>query len=257
MHQLDEEVVRPEDVAKLRSGGKRLRVLPEPQPGLHFAARAAGSGDEAFRILRQQLPVHAGLAEISLQRRQRRQPKQVVHALGRLGEQCHVRIGAGAGYVVIPLGRGAPQHGLLVAPVLGRDVGLDPDDRLDPGCLRLRPEVKGAVDVAVVGDGDRRHAHPGALGEQVGEPGRPVQHGVLGMDVQVHERVRVPGVTSPSSNAAGGPARWHGAPPPSGMLPQAWPAHLRLRGRPAALLTAGTWGWVPPTLSPACDSRGG
>ena len=69
------------------------------------------------------------------------------------------------------------------------EVGLDADDRLDPGGLGLLPEVVGAEHVAVVGHRQRRHAHPGGLGEQVVEPGRAVEHGVLGVHVQVHERV--------------------------------------------------------------------
>src|SRR5207248_7633198 len=49
------------------------------------------------------------------------------------------------------------------------------------------PEVVGAVDVAVVGDGDGRHARLLAGGEHVLEPGSPVQHGVLGVHMEMHE----------------------------------------------------------------------
>ena len=76
--------------------------------------------------------------------------------------------------------------------VFGRDVRLHADDRLDAGRRALRVEVVGAEHVAVVGHRQRRHAHPGRLGEQLGQPGRAVEHGVLGVHVQVHERVAVP-----------------------------------------------------------------
>ena len=107
-----------------------------------------------------------------------------------LGEQRHVGVGAAAGDVVAPP---------LVAPAgpgcwsravgAGREVGLDADDRLDPGRCGLLPELVGAEDVAVVGHRERRHAHPRGLGEQVVEPGRAVEHRVLGVHVQVDERV--------------------------------------------------------------------
>jgi hypothetical protein len=53
----------------------------------------------------------------------------------------------------------------------------------------LLPEVVRPEDVAVVGHRQRRHPCRRRLGEQVLEPGRAVEHRVLGVDVQVHERV--------------------------------------------------------------------
>jgi hypothetical protein len=97
--------------------------------------------------------------------------------------------GAAAGDVV--LAAGAPLDPGLVEPAAGGDVGLGADDRLDPVRPRLLPEVEGAEDVAVVGHGQRRHAELGGLGEQVVEPGRAVEHRVLGVHVQVHERVLI------------------------------------------------------------------
>ncbi len=187
IHELDEEVARPEDVPVGGGCLQGLAVLPEPEPGRHLAAGAAGGGDDPLRVPGEQFAVHPGLAEVTLQGGQRGEPEQVVHTLGGLGEQRHVRVGARARHVVVALRGGAPANRLLVPAVLGRDVRLDADDRLDAGRPRLRPEVVGAVDVAVVGDGDGRHARALALGEQVLQPRRAVQHRVLGVHVQVRE----------------------------------------------------------------------
>ena len=82
---------------------------------------------------------------------------------------------------------------------------------LMPGLGRLGPEVVGAVQVAVVGHGHGRHARPFALGEHVLQPRGPIQHRVLGVDVQVDEAIpaspggRPPG--TPRSPLRGGGRR--------------------------------------------------
>src|SRR5262249_57014001 len=86
VHDLDEVVARAEDVAVRGGGRDRLVVLAEPQPGLHLAGGAAGGGDDSLGVRGQQFAVHPRLAEIALQRGQRGEPEQGVHALGGLGE---------------------------------------------------------------------------------------------------------------------------------------------------------------------------
>ena len=60
---------------------------------------------------------------------------------------------------------------------------------LTPWLLGLAVEVVGAVQVAVVGHRDGRHAELAGAGEQPVEQRGPVEHGVLGVHVQVHEVV--------------------------------------------------------------------
>ena len=140
----------------------------------------------------QQLAVGPGLVEEPLHRGARGEPEEVVHPLGVLGQQRHVGVGAGPGDVVVTAV--VPAHPLLVeARGVGGEVGLHADDRLDPGGLGLGPEVVGAEHVAVVGHRDRVHAQLGGPLEHVAQPGRTVQHGVLGVDVEVDETVPASG----------------------------------------------------------------
>ena len=246
VHDLDEEVARAENVPVGRRCFESLAVLAEPEPGLHLAARAAGGRDDAPGVRGEQLAVHPRLTEVPFKGGQRGEPEQIVHALGGLGEQGHVGVGAGARDVVVLLCRGAPAHRLLVPPVLGSDVCLCPDDRLDAGRPRLDPEVVGAVDVAMICHRDRRHAGAVAFGEDVRQPGCTVQHRVLGVDVQVHERA----VAARCRDSRRGCR--HEVPPPSGMRPHARLCLL------ACATACGTWtgasvNWSPGEVADAAS----
>ncbi len=188
VHDLGEVVVLAEEIAKVCRRLARLVVLAEPQAGLHLAARAPRRGDESGGVGLEQLAVHARLEVVPLHRRERRQPEQVVHPLRGLGEEGHVRVGAGPRHVV--LAAAAPAHARLVAAVgAGCHVGLGADDRLDAGLGRLLPEIVGAEVVAVVGDRDRGHALLGHRLHEVPDPRRAVEHRVLAVHVQMHEGI--------------------------------------------------------------------
>ena len=247
VHDLDEEVAGPEDVPV--GGGRldRLRVLAEPEPGLHLAARAAGGRDDSPGVRGDQLAVHPRLAEVAFQRGQGGQPEQVVHALGGLREHGHVRVGARAGHVVVLLRRGAPAHRLAVPAVLRGDVGLDADDRLDPGLGGLGPEIVGPVEVAVVGHGHGGHALALALGEHVLQPRGPVQHRVLGVHVQVRKPILVAGVVRCGCR--------HELPPPYKGMQRKPSRALTSQGRGNRPVLPGK-GPARPRNSPAGGRRG-
>ena len=61
---------------------------------------------------------------------------------------------------------------------------------LTPRALRRLVELERAEHVAVVGHRQRRHPEPDRLVEQLPDPGRTVEHGELGVHVQVDEAVR-------------------------------------------------------------------
>ena len=71
--------------------------------------------------------------------------------------------------------------------IAGRDVRFNPNDRLDASLLRLLLKTPGSVEVAVVGDCERRLLElERALNEAI-DPVRPVQQRILGVTMQVHE----------------------------------------------------------------------
>ena len=188
VHQLEEVVVAAEDV--LEVGGRLAGgvVVAVAQVHLHLARRATGGADQAGRVLGQQLAVHAGLLEEAVLPGAAGEPEQVVHALGGLREQGHVGVGAPrrdvVGTAVVEVDALA-----LEAGDVGSEVGLDADDGLDARVAGALVELVGAEDVAVVGHRHGRHAELGrALGQRA-EPGSAVEHGVLGVHVQVDEGV--------------------------------------------------------------------
>ena len=87
--------------------------------------------DQAAGVLGEQLAVGARLVEEALHAGPAGEPEQVVHALGGLGEQRHVGVGAGPADVVVAAVVPADPL-LLEAGGVGREVGLHADDRLDP-----------------------------------------------------------------------------------------------------------------------------
>jgi hypothetical protein len=189
LHQLQEEAVPAEDVLVRRGRLERLGWLAQPQPGLHLTGRAAGGGDDPLGVPGDQLTVHPRLVVEAFDAGQARQLEQVAQALGVLGQHGHVRVRAVGRDVVGPVARSAPEHRLLVEPVLRREIGLDADDRLHAGRPGLLVEAERAEHVAVVGHRDGGHAQAGGLGEQRLELGCAVEHRVLRVHVEVHEPI--------------------------------------------------------------------
>ena len=187
--QLDEEVVAPEDVLQPGGLGHRLLDVVAQQRLQHVAAEAAGRGDDALGVLGEQLPVDPGLVVVALEVGAERELDEVLVAglvLGQRG-QVVVELPAALGVAAGVVDAAAP-GGTLEAGVV-RHVELGADDGVDARRPAGRVEVQDAVHVAVVGDADRRLAVPGRLGHDVADPGGAVEHRVLGVHVQVGERV--------------------------------------------------------------------
>ncbi len=72
---------------------------------------------------------------------------------------------------------------------LRRHVGLGADDRRDAPGAALLVEVEDAVHVAVVGDRERRLAVGDRGRDEIADPSRSVEHRVLGVGVQMDERI--------------------------------------------------------------------
>ena len=166
---LDVGLVPAEDLdepVEVGGGVLRPRLLERLRDA---AGEAAGEDDEALRVPLEQLPVDARLVVVALEVAERGELDQVRVPLVRLGEDGQVGVAL-----------------LLLQAVVG-DVDLAADDRLDPLLLRLAVQLDRAGERAVVGERDRRHLQlRGPRGER-GDPARPVEDRVLGVDVEMDE----------------------------------------------------------------------
>ncbi len=186
VHDLAVEVLRTEDVPELRGRLNRLAVLTLAQPRLDLATGTARGADQALTIGLKQLAVDPRLEVVALHRGQRAHPEEVMHPLRGTRQQRHVGVCARAGDVISTAG---PEldPGLVGAVSTRGEVGLDADDRLDAVLLGLGPELIGSEDVTVVRRGQGRHTHLSRGLEQLVDPGGTIEHGVLGVYVQVDE----------------------------------------------------------------------
>ena len=170
---LDVEVLLAEDLnhqVHLRTGGTLVAAHDRL---VDAAGQAAAEGDQALRVLLQQVEVDARLVVVALEVAEGDQLDQVVVPLEVLGEQRQV-------------GPVAASGGLLRAPILD-EVDLAADDRLD-ACLRGGPvEVDGARHGAVVRDRDRRHLELHGALDQLADTAGAIENRVLGVAVEVNE----------------------------------------------------------------------
>ena len=193
VHHLGVEVLLAEDVLEVGGRLAGAVLLAGAQPHVDLARRAAGGGDQARAVALEQVAVEAGLAVLALEAGQRGDPEEVVHPLGGAGQQGHVGVrglaAVGPAVALLVEEVVAEVERRAVEPGAGRVVALHADDRLHAGLRGLLVEVVGAEDVAVVGHRQRGHALLGRGLRHLGQLGRAVEHRVLGVDVQVRERV--------------------------------------------------------------------
>ncbi len=207
--QFDKEVVRAEYLLQPGGVGRgQFEVAPQ-QRLVDQAAQATRGGDDPFVIALQQFPVGPGLVPVPREVRLRGQFQEVLVAAIALGQQRQVVVELVA---LLHLATGvvhaAPAQGPLQA-ALGRHVGLDPDYWLHAGLVGGLIKIQDAVHIAVVGYGNGGLAVGRGPLDDFLDPGRPVQHGKLSVQVQVGERrAHVPGhllLTAPDSTRAPGP----------------------------------------------------
>jgi hypothetical protein len=172
--QLEEEVVGAEDVAIRRRRGARLlqAILVDALGDLAF--ETARQADQALAVLREQVLVDARLVVEAFRVAGRDQLDQVVEALVGLRQQ-HQMVGRLAG------------RAALGAAIAGRDVDLAAEDRLDALLPRVVVEGDRREHVAVLGDGERRHAQLLRLIEQLLDTAGAVEQGELRVEVEMDE----------------------------------------------------------------------
>ncbi len=138
------------------------------------------------------LPVTPGLVEIPREVGLGRELDDVLVARRALGQQGQVVVELLAPLALAAAVIDATPSGRPLEPALTGHVGLDAQHRDDAGLPRRSVEVEDAVHVAVVGDSDGGLAIGDRGGDDVVDPGRPVEHRVLGVDMEMGETVSHP-----------------------------------------------------------------
>ncbi len=182
---LDAVVLNLEVIAIGKRAGIELRrlfgpiVSSELEVLRHFARETRAEDDDALVVLREDLVVESGFPVEALRVSAGCEPDKVPVAR-EIARQEHE---------MCVLGRGVLGP-LLLPSIAVRDVGLEAEDRLDLLLPGLLLELPGPVKIAVIGDGERGHAHGDGLADQVVDPVGSVEERILAMAVQVNERHR-------------------------------------------------------------------
>ncbi len=175
--ELHVEAVRAEHVSEAGGQLPRAGLVVGEEPLAHRAAEAAARRDDPVAVRLEHVEVDTRLVEEPVEVRERRQLHQVVVAGVRHREEREVE-----DVVLVATGP--------VEAARRDEVRLHADDRLHAVLAGDTVEVQDAVHVPVVGDPDRGLSVRDHGRDHVRHPGRAVEHRVLGVQVQVHERRR-------------------------------------------------------------------
>ncbi len=171
----EEKVAAAEDVQVFVGEAAGLFVPVGGQRFADVAFQAAGQRDEPLAVLRQQRLVDAGLVIEAFQAGGGGQADEVAIAFLGFAQQRQVVVGS-VGFVLDPA-------------VVARDVDFAADDRVHAVLLGGEVELRGAEEIAVIGYRYRRLLQ--ALNElhQAGNLAGAVEQRVVGVTVQVDERL--------------------------------------------------------------------
>ena len=184
---LEEEVLRPEDLAVGERGPRRALGVVGEEVAADLALGTRRQGDQPLGVRGEDFVVHARLVVEALEEGERGEPHQVAKAPLVARQQDQV-VGAVAG---------------AVAAAPAGDVRLHPDDRLDARLARRLIELDRPEQRAVVGEGQGRHRQLGGARHHALDGARAVEQRIVAVVVEVDEVGMVHG----ASCAAGMSAR--------------------------------------------------
>jgi hypothetical protein len=187
---LQEEIVLTKDVAQAVGVLARQIVLLFNNRLGHRAAQASRQCDEAFAVLGQQVIVDSGFVVEAFEKTRRNQLDQIVITLQRFAQQHEVIAAASAGRLRLAaiLAVAAAIYFLAaLVPAAPRNVDFAPDDRFYVALACFVVEVRGGKQIAVVGDGHRRHFLPRRLVKKLRGFASTVEQAVIGMNVKMNE----------------------------------------------------------------------
>ncbi len=199
VHEFDVEIIAAENVLEFAGGTQRVIELAQAQTSLDDARRAAGRGDDAFRIFGEDFLIHTRIAHDSAFKvrvgggfHEVDEAFVVFCPHGQVGDDTAaghiIRVTAAMQRIQIRIPVGVPAHtGGVLTCGFRRHIGFDADDRLDAGVDRGAPHLIRAMHVAVVGDADGRHAQfLGAL-DQIRYFRCAVEQRIMRVIMQLHE----------------------------------------------------------------------
>ena len=175
--QFEEEILRAQNIAK---GRRAFPCFVEPI-GLNchvdFALETGAHPDQAFRMRGEQFSID---------------PRFVMHSFEMCGRYQPDEISV-AGLVPRQEREMISRIALGIRPVLDRTrrhIRFHTNDRLDPGLGRRLVKFNRAMQIAMIGNCDRRHPHFGRLFHQLLHPHRAIEKRILGMEMEVNEGIR-------------------------------------------------------------------
>ena len=199
---LDKQIVSAEDVlhpGRLLQGVLLVAVHKRLE---NMASEATGCGDHAFAVIGKNLPIDPGFVVVPLHERPAGELDEVLIARVVLGQRNQVVIellaalGAAAGII-----DAASSARPLVAAVISL-VELAANYWLDVMILACPIEVEHAIHIPMIGDAKAWHPICCCLSHEFIKAGCAVQHGVLGVHVQMckrrtHALMSLPGWSGP------------------------------------------------------------
>ncbi len=171
---LDVKVLAEDAVEPARQLFRLVELVLEDE----FAELAGGAATEtndAFLVYFQQLLVDARDVMIALHEGDGGHLDEVAKAGAVLGQEREVEAGLAAA------------RRPLLGALAGGDVGLVADDRVEADGPAFLVKLDGAVEVAVVGEGEGVHALRLGVGRQLGEAVGAVEQAVVAVTVQMNE----------------------------------------------------------------------
>ena len=156
-----------------------------------FGDRAAQTGaesDQSFGMLAEELVIDTRLVVEAFEKTGGDELDEIVITLEIFAKENEMIAAAGAGLKIIAIfgGDGARFFAAIVAAALS-DIDFAADDGLNVALAGFIEEIGGGEEVAVIGDGYRRHFLARRFVEELGGFARSIEKTVIRMDVQVNE----------------------------------------------------------------------
>ena len=184
----EEEIAFAEDVAEAVGVFASLAVFFFDDAFSDGAAETGAESDQAFGILAEEFVIDARLVIKAFEESCGDELDEIAVAFEIFAEENQVIAAPGAGLKIVAIfgGDGAKFFAAIVAAALG-DIDFAADDGLHIALAGFVKEIGGGEEVAVIGDGYRRHFLARSFVEELGGFTRSIEKTEISVYVQVNE----------------------------------------------------------------------